>query len=284
MSYVNGTSHYNLPQTVGTDKRDWSDTNKAFADVDAALYNASEGVNSQGARINTAEDNISKAQEDISKNSSDISALTARVTTNEGAITAHSASITDVRNDLEDMISANHEYTAQSTHSYLIGDYFIYNDILYRCTKNISVGGTIIPNTNCYATNVGHELTRFGREAQIFEAQDNDTWATLLGRIHTFMASLNLFNAITAGSCYLWVIATSGADSIARPQFYSPTDEGMEFTQYYLNKDGSFAFDSYGVYSDPYRINKYLDSDNTTWTMVDHTNDTTGIVSITLVY
>lgn len=40
MSYANGTTHYNLPQTVGSDKRDWSDTNTAFANVDSALHTA----------------------------------------------------------------------------------------------------------------------------------------------------------------------------------------------------------------------------------------------------
>lgn len=40
MSYENGTPNYNLPQTVGSDKRDWSDTNQAFADLDAAVKRA----------------------------------------------------------------------------------------------------------------------------------------------------------------------------------------------------------------------------------------------------
>lgn len=40
MSYRVGTTHYNLPQTESTDKRDWSDTNQAFADLDAAVYEA----------------------------------------------------------------------------------------------------------------------------------------------------------------------------------------------------------------------------------------------------
>jgi ABC-type glycerol-3-phosphate transport system substrate-binding protein len=43
MSYANGTQFYNLPQTVGTDKRDWFDTNAAFAAIDAALHAAATG-------------------------------------------------------------------------------------------------------------------------------------------------------------------------------------------------------------------------------------------------
>lgn len=40
MSYRVGTTHYNLPQTESSDKRDWADTNQAFADLDAAVYEA----------------------------------------------------------------------------------------------------------------------------------------------------------------------------------------------------------------------------------------------------
>lgn len=40
MSYRVGTTHYNLPLTEGNDKRDWADTNQAFEDLDAAVYEA----------------------------------------------------------------------------------------------------------------------------------------------------------------------------------------------------------------------------------------------------
>ena len=55
MSYATGTTHYNLPQTAGTDKRDWSDTNQAFADVDAALYQASQDASTAIADAATAQ-------------------------------------------------------------------------------------------------------------------------------------------------------------------------------------------------------------------------------------
>ncbi len=52
MSYEYGTTHFNLPQTIGSDKRDWSDTNQAFADVDAALYGA---VSDAGTALTAAQ-------------------------------------------------------------------------------------------------------------------------------------------------------------------------------------------------------------------------------------
>lgn len=158
MSYANGTTNYNLPQTVGTDKRDWSDTNQAFSDVDAALKAASDGA-SQAAdditaltlRVGTAEDDIAGLKaEDIS--------LDGRLDTAESAISTLQLQVPDVRSDVEDMITAFNEATATSTHAYSEGDYFIYNDVLYKATTSIGIGDTIVPNTNCSATNVTTEV------------------------------------------------------------------------------------------------------------------------------
>ena len=40
MSFRVGTPNYGLPQTEGTDKRDWSDTNQPFLLIDTAIKNA----------------------------------------------------------------------------------------------------------------------------------------------------------------------------------------------------------------------------------------------------
>ena len=47
--------------------------------------------------------------------------------------------------------------TASSAHA--AGTYFTYNDLLYRATADIAVGGTITPNTNCVAVTVGGETS-----------------------------------------------------------------------------------------------------------------------------
>lgn len=159
MSYANGTTHYNLPQTVGTDKRDWFDTNSAFADLDAALYAAATGqaadaeaIATINSKLATDESNIAALQTASSSQSASISSL--QTTVNQQA-----NAIADVRQDAEDMISAYNEGAAEtSTHAYAIGDYFIYNDVLYKATAAIAVGDTIVPNTNCQATNVTTEI------------------------------------------------------------------------------------------------------------------------------
>jgi hypothetical protein len=159
MSYANGTQFYNLPQTVGTDKRDWFDANAAFAAVDAALHAAATGQAADAeaiAAINTSlaadEANIASLQTASTTHSSEISGL-------QATVASQGTAISDVRQDAEDMISAFNEGAASvSTHAYTIGDYFIYNDVLYKATAAIAIGDTIVPNTNCSATNVTSEI------------------------------------------------------------------------------------------------------------------------------
>ena len=181
MSYVNGTTHYNLPQTVGSDKRDWSDTNKAFADIDSAIYSAVQGSEGAANRITEAEKNIQTVTEKAATNGTDIAGLKVRMTNAENANTLNDAKIQDVRNDAEDLVSANREATATASKGYGVGEYFIYNDVLYRVTVEIRAGGTIIPNTNCVATNLGHELANTIAGAKNY----------LSGLIKTFNISTN---------------------------------------------------------------------------------------------
>lgn len=158
MSYANGTTNYNLPQTVGTDKRDWSDTNQAFSDVDAALKAASDAASQAAEDITSLTNRVGTAEDDIVGLKAEDISLDGRLDTAEGAISTLQLQVPDVRSDLEDMIVAFNEATATSTHAYSEGDYFIYNDVLYKATTSIGIGDTIVPNTNCSATNVMTEI------------------------------------------------------------------------------------------------------------------------------
>lgn len=64
MSYAVGTTHYNLPQTQGTDKRDWADTNQAFADIDAAIYGAETDSATAVSTANSASSTATSAATD----------------------------------------------------------------------------------------------------------------------------------------------------------------------------------------------------------------------------
>jgi hypothetical protein len=221
MSYANGTQFYNLPQTVGTDKRDWFDANAAFAAVDAALHAAATGQAADAeaiAAINTSlaadEANIASLQTASTTHSSEISAL-------QATVASQGTAIGDVRQDAEDMISAFNEGAASvSTHAYAIGDYFIYNDVLYKATTAIAIGDTIVPNTNCSATNVTSEIKVINADIDEVKSDlGNKTTASAVGgndafsKIATVYTDLQNVNGKLVGD--LVAIATKGADNYA---------------------------------------------------------------------
>lgn len=192
MSYANGTQFYNLPQTVGTDKRDWFDTNVAFAAIDAALHAAVVGQAADAEAISTINSKLAADEADIAALQTASSSQAASISTLQTAVNGQATQIADVRQDAEDMITANNEgAAATSTRAYAIGDYFIYNDVLYKATAAIAIGDTIVPNTNCEATNVDTEITQINSElykdSVIVTANGVKTARTLLNELFTLV-------------------------------------------------------------------------------------------------
>ena len=162
MSYTNETTHFGIPLPLGSDLTTPMDYNEAFEAVDGALFGAqgdaaTANENAAGAveTANATAEALDTLSSTVGGHTSQISALGARMTNAEN-------NIDDVRSDLEDMITAFNEPTATSTHNYSVGDYFIYNDVLYKATATITIGDTIVPNTNCTATNVMTEVSAGG--------------------------------------------------------------------------------------------------------------------------
>lgn len=96
MSYSNGTTHYNLPLTQGSDKRDWSDTNQAFEDLDAAVYQASGDATGALSAAQTAQTTANSAATDAASaistaNSASSAAATASETASLARTEAQSA-------------------------------------------------------------------------------------------------------------------------------------------------------------------------------------------------
>ena len=158
MSYLNGTPNYDLPQTIGSDVRDWFDTNIPFANVDKALHDVVVESAENKSRLDA--DDVTLADHE-----NRVTSLETRVTTAENDIDTLEANVAtiiadtaDQFQDIMDMIDPDQEDTAVATGSYAVGDRFIYNDTWYKCTVAISVGDTIVPDTNCTAINVDSEL------------------------------------------------------------------------------------------------------------------------------
>lgn len=158
MGSTNFTTHYDIPIPLGSDKTTPMDYNQSMQDVDTALFEAHGNAASAIAGLEITNGNVAQ-------NADDIDALEGRMTTAEGTLVTQGNAINnlglevaDVRTDGQDMITAYKEATAQSTHAYAVGDYFVYNDVLYKATESIAIGDTIVPDTNCKTTNVSSEL------------------------------------------------------------------------------------------------------------------------------
>lgn len=167
MSYTTGTTNYDLPQYVGTDTPSWTDTNEGFAELDSAVGGAVSTLGAVGDRVTALETTVTGdggVTETITSIQSDITTLNGTVSGHTTSITNLGIEVDDVRSDCEDMITANEEASATSTTAYAVDDYFRYNDVLYKCTVAIGVGDTIVPNTNCEATNVVTELNQVNND------------------------------------------------------------------------------------------------------------------------
>ena len=154
MSYENGTIHYNLPQTVNDDKRDWFDTNEAFADIDSALHTAVQTCEANAEQITIANSAISALDTRVSTTEDDIVDIKASDDSQNESIATINTKVANNFQDLLDMICAYQEETAvvQKNGGYHVGDYFIYNETLWKATSTMSKGTQIIPSTNCINT------------------------------------------------------------------------------------------------------------------------------------
>lgn len=158
MSSITTTQFYGLTQYIGTDKPDFADNNTAFRNVDADLHQVVQ--DSQGFTSDIADltERVGNLDTDLTNLSGDLDGEKAKITALQNKELSQDTEISRVERNAQDMITAYNEASATSTHAYAVGDYFIYNDVLYRATAAIAVGATIVPDTNCTTTNVTSEL------------------------------------------------------------------------------------------------------------------------------
>lgn len=201
MSYTNSTTHYALPLPTGSDKSLFTDTNQAFQDIDAAIYSAETVANQAGTDITAIKATIINLQNADVTFQNDITSLKGRMTAVEGVASQNTTDIADVRHDAEDMVTAHNEATATSAAHYDIGDEFIYNDVLYRATAEINIGDTIVPNTNCSATNVMTEVNTINTALSVkkvtITADGVKTLSTLLAELASAISGLTINKALT---------------------------------------------------------------------------------------
>ena len=159
MASTNYTTHYSIPLPLGTDLTTPMDYNESAEAVDAALFAAETDAGSASEAAANAIDIANAASDAVSDIASDLSIEKAKIVVLQTRVASMENEIDDVRSDAEDAICAYNEPTATSSHAYAIGDYFFYNDTLFKATVPIAIGDTIVANTNCVATNVMSEIS-----------------------------------------------------------------------------------------------------------------------------
>lgn len=163
MSYEHGTTHYNLPQTVGSDTRDWFDTNEAFADIDAAIYSAGQTAEQSVQDLTEVKTDIQSLKDADIAMTGRVDGIDGRVETAELKIDRLQDEIIDDNQDLKDAICSIEEASATAAYAHATGEFFWYNDTLYKATTNIAIGQQIVPDTNCKTTNITTELLEGGQ-------------------------------------------------------------------------------------------------------------------------
>ena len=158
MSSTNVTEFYGLTQYAGSDKPSFTDNNEAFRAIDAALHGAVAGVEDASDAVTALTGRVGDVEEAVTGLSGTVGTQGDAITALQNKEISQDGDIAEVKAAALDMVCAFNEEAAQSVHAYAIGDFFRYNDVLYKASAVINIGDTIIPNTNCVATNVTEQL------------------------------------------------------------------------------------------------------------------------------
>lgn len=223
MSYTNETTFYGLPLPTGSDKSTFTDNNTAFQAVDAALHTAYEqsgAATEDIVAIKATVANLIQADIDFQN---DLDTEKGKIRNLQDKEVLQDAAIAAVKADSQDMITAYNEPTATSTHAYSVGDFFIYNDVLYQATQSIAIGDTIVPDTNCTTTNVSSELLEV--EYKSITKTGNGTTDTLTSLLNSLYADINSFGDLSgdsyleiAGNIYTYKARSTGVYIFTRVQ------------------------------------------------------------------
>lgn len=247
MASTNFTTHYSIPLPLGTDLTTPMDYNEAAEEIDTALFgavtdalNASEAAGEAVNTANTASATAESVGDDLAIEKAKIVQLQTRMTAAEN-------DIDDVYTDVTDMVTSNKEPSATSTHNYAIGNYFIYNETLYKATAAISIGDTIVPNTNCETTNTCYELYKLGYEGKVvIEATQNETWSQFMKRAFLLLrdvaidkrvrSTLVYYNTSTGNSNLYRISGINPSNSL---EFGNVIHAGSTTSVYYNHSDES---------------------------------------------
>lgn len=163
MGYSAETTHEGFPLPTGSDLTTPMDYNESLQKADTDIFNALTNSDTALQKAIGVETGLTDTNTEVTSVKGRVTTLEQTSQTQGTAITNLGNKVDDVKADALDMICAVDEGTAQiATVPVSEGDYFRYNDVLYMADDDIAIGDTIVPNTNCHATNVATELQNAG--------------------------------------------------------------------------------------------------------------------------
>ena len=168
MGHTNSTTNYNLPQFITTDKPAWlTDINGAFSDIDSA--------------INTAQSDATTAGNNATQALSDASAASTAAATADSKGAGAVASIADA---------------FDSTTVYSVGDYVMYNSLMYVCSVAVVTPGPWTGSANWTRVTVESVIDNLTASDIHYGVSSNVN--TELGNINTALSEKS--NLLTTGT------------------------------------------------------------------------------------
>jgi len=207
MSYTNGTPFLNLPQTIGSDHRDWFDTNESFLDLDTKVKTLWDDSGSAASAIDALEELTATLQTDLTSLEGTVDTHTSALSTINEALVLINSTLSTLDTSVKTKFdSAGVADPYDADHGiYDVGNVVTYNGQRYVCNTAVTAAEPFDAD-KWTAEDVQTALDRkLNAETLIASAEANQTYAQQLTAIE---AAFNNLNNTRKAHCHL----VSGAD------------------------------------------------------------------------
>ena len=140
MSYTNGTPFLNLPQTIGSDHRDWFDTNEAFLDLDTKVKTLWDDSGSAASAIDALEELTATLQSDLTSLEGTVDTHTSALSTINEALVLINGTLSTLDTNVKTKFdSAGIADPYDAAHGiYSVGAVVTYNGQRYVCNTAVT--------------------------------------------------------------------------------------------------------------------------------------------------
>lgn len=140
MSYTNGTPFLNLPQTIGSDHRDWFDTNESFLDLDTKVKTLWDDSGSAASAIDALEELTATLQTDLTTLSGTVDTHTSALSTINEALVLINGTLATLNTSVATKFdSAGIADPYDADHGiYAVDDVVTYNGQRYVCSTAVT--------------------------------------------------------------------------------------------------------------------------------------------------